>query len=343
LLFLEDRRSAGRVHRQLTLEGLRPLLGYLRGLGVVPEVPSPATAVGPLEDLLEEFTDHLTGERGLVEQTVKNYRRAARSFLSARCGLGDDGVTVGDLTAEDVIGFVLAEATRLKAGSLGNTATGLWALLRFLYVQGYTVTSLAAAVPAGPGWRDSGLPRAAEPAQVARLLASCDRRTTSGRRDFAILTMLARLGLRSGEVAALSIDDVDWRAGELAVTGKGNRRELLPLPHDVGQAMAAYCQRGRRCSDSRSLFLHVRAPYVAMSPSAVRQVVARAGDRSGIGRLGAHQLRHATATAMRRAGAPLLEIGQVLRHRHAPTTAHYARDDLDALVVVARPWLGGAA
>lgn len=341
--FLEDRHGRGRVHRRLTLAGLRPLLGYLRGLGVVPGLERPIP-IGPLERLVEEFTGYLIDERGLAEQTVSSYRGVALLFLRAcACDPGGGRLMLGDLAADDVIGFVLAEAYRLSAGSLSNVATGLRALLRFLYVQGYTATSLAPAVPTAPGWRDEGLPRAAELAQVAGLLASCDRRCASGRRDFAILTLLARLGLRAGEVAMLSVDDVDWRAGELVVTGKGNRRERLPLPHDVGQAIADYCQRGRRQGGCRSLFLHARAPYVAVSASGVRQVVARACDRAGLDRMGAHQLRHATATAMRRAGAPLFEIGQVLRHRHASTTAHYARDDLDALVIVARRWLGGAA
>lgn len=339
--FLVDRRSVGRVHRRLTLAGLDPLLGYLRGLGVAPDLESPV-ATGALEVLLAEFTGYLIGERGLAEQTVRNYRGVAMSFLSGRSvEFGSGEVTVGDLAAADVIGFMLAEAARRNAGSLSNVATGLRVLLRFFHVQGYTSMSLAAAVPAAAGWRDSGLPRAAEPGQVVGLLASCDRRTAAGRRDFAMLTLLARLGLRAGEVAALRLDDVDWRAGEITVTGKGNRRERLPLPHDVGEAIAEYCRRGRRRGGCRSLFVHVRAPYAAVSASGVRQVVARACDRAGIGRLGAHRLRHGTATAMRRAGAPLFEIGQVLRHRHAPTTAHYARDDVDALAIVARPWAGG--
>lgn len=341
--FLEHRRASGRVHRRLTLRGVSPLLGYLRGLGVVPQ-PEMAAAVGPLEQMVEEFSDYLVNERGLAEPTVANYRSVATSFLSTRwCETGIDGLAIRDLAAADIIGFVLAEAARRSAGSLSNVATGLRALLRFLYVNGYTATSLAEVVPTAPGWRDSGIPRAAEPGQVIRLLASCDRRTAVGRRDFAILTLLARLGLRAGEVAVLSLDDVDWRAGELVVTGKGNRRERLPLPHDVGEAIAGYCRRGRRSGDCRSLFLHARAPYTGLSASGIKEVVARACDRVGLARIGAHRLRHSAATAMRRAGTPLFEIGQVLRHRHVTTTAHYARDDYNALAIVARPWLGGAS
>ena len=172
------------------------------------------------------------------------------------------------------------------------------------------------------------------------MLEGCDRRTGTGRRDFAILTVLARLGLRRGEVAALSVDDINWHTGELVVTGKGNHRELLPLPVDVGEAIADYCRAGRRNGGCRTLFLSSLAPWHGLSPSGIGQVVARACHRAGLAVIGAHRLRHTAATGMRAAGAPLLEIGQALRHRHVASTALYARDDLAALRVVARPWPG---
>jgi integrase len=202
--------------------------------------------------------------------------------------------------AEQVTAFVLAEAARCSAASLNNVTTGLRALLRWLHVVGYVPASLAGAVPAAPGWRDSGLPRAVPPDQVGRLLASCDRRSSVGRRDLAILTVLARLGLRAGEVAALSVDDLDWRAGEIEVPGKGNRRERLPLPVDVGQAIADYCRRGRHRGACRSLFLHAHAPYVGLSHTGVNQVVARACERAGLPRIGAHRLRHSVSSPRRR-------------------------------------------
>jgi integrase/recombinase XerD len=341
--FVEDRRAAGRVHRRLTLRGVSPLLGFLRGLGVVP-LPAPPAPRGVRERLLEEFAEYLACERGLAASTVRNYGGVAEAFLSA-CSSGADqaGWVVGDLTAGDVTGFVLSASVRHSAGSLNNVTTGLRALLRFLHAQGHTATSLVGAVPTAPGWRDGGLPRAAAPDEVRRLLASCDRRTTVGRRDFAILTVLTRLGLRAGEVAALTLDDIDWRVSEILVTGKGGRREPLPLPADVGQAIADYCWRGRRRASCRGLFLRTNAPYTALSASGISEAVARACARAGLKRLGPHRLRHAAATAMRRAGAPLLEIGQVLRHRRVASTAHYARDDRDALTAVARPWLGGVS
>jgi len=342
--FVEHRRAAGRVHRQLTLKGrMDPLLGWLRVEGVVPAFEPPAMT-DPLELLLAEFVGYLVDERGLATPTVSNHRRVAEAFLSARSGEpGSNPTAVDALAVEEVIGFVLVEAERRSAGSLNNVTTGLRALLRFLYVRGYTTRSLAAAVPTAPGWRDSGIPRAASPQQVARLLASCDRRSGAGRRDFAIVMLLARLGLRAGEAAALSVDDIDWRAGEIVVTGKGNRRERLPLPHDVGEAIAGYCHRGRRRGDCRDLFLRVNAPHTGLSTSGISEVVARACTRAGLPRLGAHRLRHAAATEMRRAGAPLFEIGQALRHRRVASTALYAKDDYDALAAVTRPWSGGVA
>jgi site-specific recombinase XerD len=339
--FICDRRVTSWNHRRLTVLGMAPLLEFLRGLEVVPR-ERPPVAGGPLERLLEEFADHLVVERGLAASTVRNYRSVASRFLAGRCSEGGRGVLDG-VSAGEISAFVLAEAARCSSAALNNVTTGLRALLRFAYVQGYLSTLLVGAVPTAPGWRDSGLSRAVPPDQVARLLASCDRRTSAGRRDFAVLTVLVRLGLRAGEVAALTVDDVDWRTGEIVVTGKGSRRERLPLPVDVGQAIADYCRRGRRRGGYRSLFLAVQAPYVGLSNGGISEVVARACMRAGLARMGAHRLRHSAATGMRAAGAPLFEIGQALRHRHVASTALYAKDDTEALLAVARPWPGGAA
>jgi integrase len=197
--------------------------------------------------------------------------------------------------------------------------------------------SLAAAVPAVAGWKLAGLPQALTPAQLRALLGSCDRRTPTGRRDYAIVLLLARLGLRSGEVARLGLDDIDWHTGELRVVGKGNRGENLPLPPDVGAAIPAYLRRGSPASaQGRSVFVRVHAPHRALSPGGVGNVINAAGSRAGLGHV--HQLRHSAATAMLRAGSPLAEVGQVLRHRTAFNTAIYAKVDQDALAVLARPW-----
>lgn len=333
--FLADRRARGQ-RRQVSLRGAGPLMDYLRGLGVVPE-PSPQIAVGPGEELLEEFEEYLIGERGLAVATVRRYGYFAGLLLATR-SWADGHASVRSLSPAEIGVFMLAERERRGAASLNSVAAALRAFARFLYVRGYTATSLVAAVPTGPSWPGTGLPRTAEPAVVARLLAACDRRTGIGRRDFAILTVLWRLGLRSAEVAALRVDDVDWRAGELTVCGKGGRRDRLPLPHDVGEAVAAYCRRGRHQGQCRSLFLQAQAPYGSLARTSVGSVVTRACDRAGMARIGPHALRHTAACRMRAAGAPLAEIGQVLRHREAASTAWYARDDRDALALLARPW-----
>jgi integrase len=181
-----------------------------------------------------------------------------------------------------------------------------------------------------------------EPAAIARLLASCDRRRTVGRRDYAILLLLARLGLRAREVAALELEDVDWRRGEILVRGKGGRQDRLPLPGDVGEAIVSYLRRRPR-QESRALFVRVVAPSGALERSAVSGIVRSACTRAGLPRVGAHRLRHTTATEMLKAGASLPEIAQVLRHRDQKTTSRYAKVDRKALRALARPWPGGAA
>jgi site-specific recombinase XerD len=335
--FLGDRRADGYV-RFPSPRGLMPLVEYLRGRGVIPE-PVVSVPAGPWARLLEEFVGYLVSERGLAEQTVVGYRRVAATFLST-CPCEDNGDGLASLSAVEVNAFLLTECARRSVGSANNVVVALRALLRFLYLHGHVDAPLADAVPWVATWRDGGRSRALTASQVAALLASCDRRSSAGRRDFAILTVLARLGLRAAEVASLTLDDFDWQAGEVAVAGKGNRRDRLPLPSDVGEAVAGYCRRGRPRNSCRVLFLHVRAPYTAMSSSAVSEVVRRASLRAGIAPVRAHQLRHSTASMMRRAGAPLFEIGQVLRHHHTVTTAVYAKDDLDALARIARPWPG---
>lgn len=333
--FLVDRRADGYA-RSRSPRALIPLLAYLRGQGVMPE-PVQAVPAGPGQELLQRFSGYLASERGLAEQTVAAYRTVAASFLSTLPR--EDGFRC--LIVAEVNAFLLAERARRSIGSVNNVVVALRALLRFLYLHGHIAVPLADVVPWVARWRDGSRSRALPAGQVVALLASCDRRTAAGRRDFAILTVLARLGLRAAEVASLTLDDLDWRAGEVLVAGKGNRHDRLPLPTDVGQAVAGYCRRGRPRCRCRVLFLHVRAPFTGLSSSAVSDVVRRASVRAGIAPVRAHRLRHSTASAMRRAGVPLFEISQVLRHRHVATTAVYAKDDLDALAGIAGLWPGG--
>lgn len=337
--FLRARRSLG-YSCWLSERGVAPLLDYLRKLEVAPQ-SAPRVAKSPLEELLAAYRSYLVRERGLTKATVDRYQRIARLFLAARSDL--TAVHLEDLGAAEVTEFALKECRRSSVANATNVVTALRSLLRFLHLGGSISRPLIAAVPAVARWRGSSLPRALDPSQVARLLKSCDRRRAVGRRDFAILTLLARLGLRAGEVAALRLEDIDWRAGEVVIRGKGRREERLPLPADVGEAVAAYLRRGRPRAECRALFLRVRAPHRGMSVPGITAVVRHACERAGLPPVGAHRLRHTAASAMLRAGAPLEEIGQVLRHRDVATTAIYAKVDRDALRTIAQRWPGGAA
>jgi integrase/recombinase XerD len=340
--FLVDRRAAYPYLSRLSRRGLAPLLGYLRRIDVLPQ-PPPSPPATPVELLLKEFVDYLRRERGLAEETVAHYHHTASQFLRQRAFRRGAADRVGSLGAQEVTAFVLSEADRLNVGSLRQSVAALRALLRFLYSDGHLSTSLVAAAPAAAGWHGGELPRALEPGQVERLLASCDRRTASGLRDFAMLTLLWRLGLRAGEVAACRVDDVDWRAGEILIRGKGNRRETLPIPVDVGQALVDYCCRGRPQSRWPALFLQKTAPHGPLTRNAVSQAVRQACQRAGLPPVGAHRLRHTAATEMLRAGTSLAAIGQVLRHRDVATTAIYAKVDRNALRALARSWPGTVA
>jgi integrase/recombinase XerD len=337
--FLLHRRARPKA-RWTTQRALVPLLGYLRGQGVVP-APSTPEPGSPTEALLAKFAVYLAAERGLGDATIAGYRHRAGRFLRA-CAPRPSapGCGLELLESRQINTFLLAESAKLSIGATKNVVTALRVLLRFLYLEGYTSVSLADAVPRAIPWRDSGSSRALEPEQVGRLLASCDRRNAAGRRDFAILTILARLGLRASEVASLTLDDVDWRAGELAVCGKGGRRDRLPLPVDVGEAISSYCRRGRPRNEHRALFLQVQAPYGPLASHAITSVVKAACLRAGMEPVGAHRLRHSAATAMRRAGAPLVAVGHVLRHSLLASSGLYAKDDLSALASIARPWPG---
>jgi len=266
-----------------------------------------------------------------------------RPFLVQREKGG--GLGLEDLTAAEVTAFVLDRCPRMARGSAKLMVTALRSLLGFLHVSGLISEPLGQVVPAVARWRLAGLPKALEPGQVAALLASCDHNRPAGRRDFAMLALLARLGLRAGEVAALTLDDIGWRAGEITVRGKGSRCERLPLPADVGEAIAGYLRDGRPepFEAARQVFLRASAPHRGLASAGVTAAVCSAGQRAGIGPVHAHRLRHSAATGMLSAGAPLAEIGQVLRHRRLLSTAIYAKADIRALRALARPWPGGAA
>ena len=273
--------------------------------------------------------------------TVRRYAFYARLFLSQRPEPVDAGLT--SMSAQDVTAFVLAQCRSRSVGWARNLITALRCLLRFLFLEGYTPRDLACAVPAVAAWRAGALPTALPASDVARLLDTCERDRRAGRRDLAILTLLARLGLRAKEVAALELGDIDWRAGEIVVCGKGGRRGRLPLPTDVGEAIVDYLRDGRPACASHSVFVLAVAPRRGISAKTVGGVVAGACRRAGLPPAGSHRLRHTAATEMLRGGASLPEVGQVLRQRNTATTAIYANVDAGALSALARPWPGRAS
>lgn len=333
--FVDAHRGEGRMAAVIA-RGSRSLLVYLRELGVVgPERGDPVT---PLGSLIEDYRGWLVGERGLAPLTVARYLALAARFLGERVS-AVDAFGVKDLSGEQVTAFLLRECERLSVDSATGKVGELRSLLRFLFVRGLIELALGEAVPPVAGWRDTRIPRVVPPADVERLIRACDRSTLDGARDAAIVLLLARLGLRSIEVARLELSDLDWRAGELVVRGKGGREDRLPLPDDVGTALAEYLTvRGRR--EFRRVFLTLRAPTRAIRPDLVGDVVRRACERAGVAEFTPHRLRHALASEMLAHGASLQEISQVLRHAHLSTTAIYAKVDLERLRLVALPWPG---
>ncbi len=341
--YLAERRSLG-CASHWTPRALAPLLGFLQRREVAPASVASGPA-GPVEALLGRYARWLAAERGLAETTIRRNVELVRPFVAGWERAGR--VELEHLRAADVTAFVVTRCQNARGGTAPRMVTALRSLLRFLHVDGLIDQPLATVVPSVAGWKLTGLPTALQADQVAALLASCDQVTVVGRRDLAILTVLVRLGLRAGEAAALRLDDIDWRRGEITIHGKGNRHDRLPLPADVGQVIVAWLGAGRPATTAagggREVFMRVRAPHEALTRGAVTQVVARAAQRAGLGPIYAHRLRHTAATGMLRAGGSLPEIGQVLRHRHALTTAIYAKVDIDALRPLARPWPRGAA
>ena len=333
LRFAASRRAAG-VVTLVAPQSMTLPYEYLRALGLTPAPPP--VPHGLVEDLLADYGRYLLIERGLTPHTVRDaYVPAARLFLAGRGGPG--GLRLDRLAPADVSMFLARECPQRTLSGARDLVSALRSFLRYLHLSGLIEVPLVWALPPIADLRDRTLPRGLEPVAVTRLLASCDRRRLVGRRDFAILLLLSRLGLRAGEVAGLRLDDVDWRRGLLLIRGKGGRYDELPLPDDVGQALVSYLLRRPRCQ-SRAVFVRVTAPRRELNRSTIGWVVRAACDRAGLPRVGAHRLRHTAATQMLRRGASLAEIGEVLRHREQKTTAIYAKVDRTALRPLARPW-----
>lgn len=337
--YLAFRRAGGYTYGK-SLKAMTPLLDYLRSIGVAPPAPSAAVLSGP-EALLGRYLKYLLGERAMTQASARGYVDLVRPLVVEHWRQETAGL--GVLDSAGVTGFVVTQSRRVSPKTAQRMTSALRSLLRYLAVQGLVDPGLIAAVPA-VARRQAPLPRPLTPDEASALLDSCDRASVNGRRDYAVLVLLSRLALRSGEVAALRLDDLDWRRGEVVIAGKGARLDRLPVPVDVGLALAAYLRGGRPAGGAdRRVFLRVKAPHCGLTSGGITQIVAAAGARAGLGVVHAHRLRHCAATGMLRGGADLAAIGQVLRHRRAATTAIYARVDLPALRALARPWPGSAA
>jgi site-specific recombinase XerD len=319
----------------------RQLLQFLRGAGCIP-APVVRIERSPLDAIMDDFDRFLASQRGLLPVTRGNYLPFVRSFLSNRFGTD---VRLGELKIDDVHTFLLRHAQTKSRGTTQCVVTALRSFLRYLQQRGDITIDLARAVPAVANWSLSGVPKFISASQVEQVLASCDLATPAGRRDHAILLLLARLGLRAAEVAALTLDDVDWENGDIIVRGKGKILARLPLPPDVGDALVEYLRTARPACSTRQVFLRSRAPIGSFEkPSAVGCIVRRALRRAGLnpGHKGAHLLRHSLATNLLRHGASLTEIGQVLRHSGPDTTRIYAKVDIEPLRLIATSWPAGA-
>lgn len=318
------------------------LIDFLRREGAIPVEKIAVRRMTPVELCTQAYEKYLSEARALAKATIVNYVPFVGDFLND-C-FGDGRLTLSRLCAGDVVRFVQRQAPRLQMKRAKLMTSALRSFLNYLRYSGDVTLDLAAAVPVVPNWSMTSIPRGIATDQVRQLLASIDRHTAVGRRDYAILLILARLGLRSGEVACLKLDDIDWNVGRLSVCGKTGQRSDLPLSAEVGEAIAAYLKHGRPQSTSRRVFLRAKAPNDGFQgASGVGSIVRHSIERAGIDAptMGAHQFRHGLATEMLRQGASLGEIGQLLGHHHPQTTMIYTKVDIKALRTLAVPWPRG--
>ena len=335
-LFLRARRRRRKVQR-----GDRTLLcwwlEHLRSGGHLPPRQNPRPSA--LDRAISSYTDYLRQERGLARRTVQQYTFCVRRFLSER--FGQCPLRLRCLRQSDTNQHFQRKSATLIPNTLQGLAAALRSYFTFLRWRGDIQIDLASGVPAVACWRLSTVPRFIQPAEVQRLLAGCDQNTVRGQRDYTVLLLLARLGLRAGEVVAMQLDDLHWETGEVLVRGKGQLLDRMPIPTDVGKALAKYLRHGRpRCS-SRHVFVRLNAPHREFGgPYVISGIVQQAMDRIGLDApcKGAHVLRHSLATHMLQKGASLAEIGEVLRHRAPTTTEHYSKVAIEALRALAQPW-----
>ena len=302
----------------------------------------PEIKVSEIQCIENSFAQYLRQERGLSQVTIDNYLPTIRRFLTER--FHKKKISFGKLCARDISKYVLCYAHTMSSGRAKTMVNSLRSFFRFLHQRGKIAKDLAGAVPTVARWQFAEIPKFLQPEQVKRILESCDKSTGTGKRNYAILLLMSRLGLRAGEIVHMELDDILWETGELIVRGKSSRDEKLPLPHDVGQAIAAYLRDVRPHCSSRRLFIRMVAPLRGFANSVnvctiVRDSLARAGIN--IDFKGAHLFRHTLATNMLRGGAKIAEIGEILRHQNPNATEIYTKVDFISLRTIAQPWPGG--
>jgi integrase len=336
--FVQRRRELG-YRRWRSVRSLRELLAFLRRAGVIPPEQAPG-AGDPVVGLVERYACYLQSERRLGAATIAGRVPVAEKFL--RTLMVGGRLRLDLLDAPHVVAFVLDARGRYAIGSMKVLTVSLRALLRYLFADALVERDYSAAVPSVAGWRLVSLPPSGGEDVLPALLAACDRSTPLGLRDYAVLLLMARLGLRSAEIARLCLEHLEWRRGELVVPGKGGRVDRLPIPADVGAALAEYLRHGRRSTAHRAVFLRTIGPPEPMSRRSVVMVPRCASTRAGISVVGAHRLRHLAACRVLADGGNLGEVAQLLRHEAHQTAAIYAKTDLGALSAAARPWPGTA-
>lgn len=335
--YIRSRTKAGKL-RKGDAAALKRMLRMLRDGQA--EAPSAPPAAGQF--VLEQYQHYLQQERGLAEGTIKKYTPIVRTFLTETFPLGIPDLF--QISPDNIARFVQRQAERITSKDAPTVVTALRSFLRHLLHRGAIPTDLAACVPTIATWSQSKVPKFLAAEQIQSLLDSCDRDSAIGQRDYCILLILARLGLRAGEVVTLTLDDIDWEAGVITVRGKGKRVAQMPLPAEVGAALARYLRRARPDCSSRRIFIREKAPLDGFASSvAICSLVKRALKKAGVESVyrGSHLFRHSLATTMLKHGASLREIGDLLRHRRPDTTAIYAKVDLVSLRSIALPWPGG--
>jgi site-specific recombinase XerD len=329
-----------RMHRA-DLTTLQQFVDHLRKLDVIPHREL-VLDQSPLANILNAYGRYLRSERGLISGTIREYQSYAREFLMER--FPRSPLVLKEVKARDIFDFVLRHCRSLSIKRAQLMTTAFRSFFRFLFQKGEIRTDLATSIPGVPDWRQATVPKYLTPEEVQRVLGACNRQTPIGRRDYAILLLLARLGLRAGEVVSLQLDDIDWRAGEILVRGKGLCHDRMPLPDDAGKALASYLRRDRPRCQTRRVFVRMNAPHRGFAPCGTLPTIVRyAIERANLNppSKGAHILRHSLATSMLRSGATIGEIGEVLRHRNLNTTEIYAKVDFEGLRSLAHPWPAG--